>query len=56
MRPPVGAGTRREFPAPASARPPVPAPAAGAALILLTVATGGDAAVPAVGFEPEPHG
>ena len=56
MRLLVGAGTPREFLARASARLLVLATADGGALILLTVATGSDAAVLAVSFAPEPHG
>jgi transposase len=56
MRLLVGAGTPREFLAGASARLLILATVDGAALILLTVAAGSDAAVLAVSFEPEPPG
>ena len=56
MRLLVGAGTPREFLARGSARLLVLATADGGALILLTVATGSEAPVLAVSFEPEPHG
>ena len=56
MRLLVGAGTPREFPARASARLLVLATADGAALIILTVVSGSDAAMLAVSLEPEPHG
>jgi hypothetical protein len=47
--------SRREFLARASARLLVLATADGAVLILLTVATGSDAAMLAVSLVPEPH-
>ena len=56
MRLLVGAGTPREFLARASARLSVLATAEGAALVILTVATGTEAAMLVVSFEPEPGG
>src|SRR5207248_4441013 len=52
----VGAGTPREFVARASAHLLVLATAEGAALVILTVATGTEAAMLVVRFEPEPGG
>jgi hypothetical protein len=52
----VGAGTPREFVARASAHLLVFATAEGAALVILTVATGTEAAMLVVSFEPEPVG
>lgn len=56
MRLLVGAGTPREFLARASARLLVLTTGDGTALILLTVAAGGEAAMLAVSFKPEPRG
>jgi transposase len=56
MRLLVGAGTPREFVARVSAHLLVFATADGAALVILTVATGTEAAMLVVSFEPEPGG
>jgi transposase len=56
MRLLVGAGTPREFVARVSAHLLVFATADGAALVMLTVATGTEAAMLVVSFEPEPGG
>ena len=55
MRLLVGAGTPREFLAGASAHLLAFATAVGAALVVLVVATGTEAAMLAVSIEPEPH-
>jgi hypothetical protein len=56
MRLLVGAGTPREFVARVSAHLLVLATADGAALVILTVTTGTEAAMLVVSFEPEPGG
>src|SRR3954453_2098247 len=56
MRLLVGAGTPREFVARVSAHLLVFATAGGAALVILTVATGTETAMLVVSFEPEPGG
>ena len=56
MRLLVGAGTPREFVARISAHLFVFATADGAALVILTVATGTRAAMLVVSLEPQPHG
>src|SRR5690242_17968066 len=56
MRLLVGAGTPREFVARVSAHLLVFATADGAALVILTVATGTEATMLVVSFEPEPGG
>jgi transposase len=56
MRLLVGAGTPREFVARISAHLLVFATADGAALVILTVATGTGAAMLVVSLEPQPHG
>ena len=56
MRLLVGAGTPREFLARASAHLLALATAEGAALVILTVATGTEAAMLVVSIEPEPAG
>ena len=56
MRLLVGAGTPREFLARASAHLLAFAPADDAALVVLIVATGTEAAMLIVSFEPELHG
>jgi transposase len=56
MRLLVGAGTPREFVARVSAHLLVFATADGAALVIFTVATGTEAAMLVVSFEPEPGG
>ena len=56
MRLLVGAGTPREFLAQASAHLLILAPAEGAVLVVLTVATGTEAVMLVVSFEPEPPG
>jgi transposase len=55
MRLLIGAGTPREFLTGASAHLLVSATVEGAASVTLIVATGTEAAVRAVSFEPEPH-
>jgi hypothetical protein len=56
MRLLVGAGTPRELAAGASAHLLAFATAAGAALVMLVLATDTEAAMPVVSFEPEPDG